>query len=173
MKTDCIEAFDLDLTLKDASSDPSIRPTRRMIAAACIGVGPEDAYYSVRELREAVEWIHEGEPAGKRKLTTILSAPCDDFQRCIYYALAGKGIVLILDDLQWLEEVLQARGKLAGELLRNKRPMLPLVSPYVASEPDGPVGRFDVDFEIGPSWSFDPGPDYEAFDRVVDPKLSL
>jgi len=26
MKTDCIEAFDLDLTLKDASSDPSTRP---------------------------------------------------------------------------------------------------------------------------------------------------
>ena len=97
MKTDCIEAFDLDLTLKDASTDPIIRPTRRMIAAACIGMGPEDAYYSVRELREAIEWIHEGEPSGKRKLTQILGNQCDDFQRCIYYALAGKGIVLILD----------------------------------------------------------------------------
>ncbi|MGR6331280.1 hypothetical protein ACU5AX_19635 [Sphingomonas sp. XXL09] len=172
MKTDCIEAFDLDLTLKDASTDPIIRPTRRMIAAACIGMGPEDAYYSVRELREAIEWIHEGESSGKRKLTQILGNQCDDFQRCIYYALAGKGIVLILDDLLWLEGVLEARGRFAGELFRMKRPTMPLVSPYVAAEPDGPVGRFDTGFEIGASWSFDPGPGYDAVDHVIDPKLS-
>lgn len=171
MKTDCIEAIDLDLTLKEASVDPDIRPTRRMIATACIGLGPEDAYYSVRELREAIEWIHAGEPAGKRKLTTILGNRCDDFQRCIFYALAGKGIVLILDDLLWLEGVLEARGRFAGQLMRMKRPVAPLFSPYIEAEPDGPVGRFDPDFEIGASWSFDPGPGYEAFDRMAGREL--
>lgn len=173
MKMDGIEPFDLDLTLKDASLDPNVRVSRRIVAGICIGMPFEDAYYSVRELREAIEWIHEGEPKGKAKLTTILGNQCDDFQRAIYYALAGKGIVLILDDLLWLEELLNIRGEFAGELHRMKRPTMPLISPYVAAEPDGPVGRFDADFEIGASWSFDPGPGYLAHDQVVDPKLSL
>ena len=48
------ERFDLDITLRDAALDSEIRPTRRMIANASIGMHVEDAYYSVRELREAV-----------------------------------------------------------------------------------------------------------------------
>ena len=172
MKMDGIEPFDLDLTLKDASLDPNVRVSRRIVAGICIGMPFEDAYYSVRELREAIEWIHAGEPAGKRRLTTILGNRCDDFQRCIFYALAGKGIVLILDDLLWLEGVLEARGRFAGQLMRMKRPVAPLFSPYVEAEPDGPVGRFDPDFEIGASWSFDPGPGYEAFDRMGAPKFA-
>ena len=46
--------FDLDITLRDAALDEQNRPTRRMIANAAIGMHVEDAYYSVRELREAV-----------------------------------------------------------------------------------------------------------------------
>ena len=46
--------FDLDVTLRDAALDEQNRPTRRMIANAAIGMHVEDAFYSVRELREAV-----------------------------------------------------------------------------------------------------------------------
>ena len=62
-----LDHFDLDVTLRDAAIDEQNRPTRRMIANAAIGMHIEDAFYSVRELREAVSWIHEGEPGGKRK----------------------------------------------------------------------------------------------------------
>ena len=51
------ERFDLDITLRDAALDADNRPTRRMIANAAIGIDVEDAYYSVRELREAVSKI--------------------------------------------------------------------------------------------------------------------
>jgi len=151
------DRFDLDITLRDASLDPSNPPSQRMIAAAAIGMDVEDAYYSVRELREAVSWVHEGELGGKRKLAAILSNEgSDDFQRCIYYCLAGRGVVDMLDDLTWLEGLLEHRGRIAGKLMRAKIRMMPLVSPYVAKEPDGPVGVIDEDFRQGPSWWLDP-----------------
>lgn len=59
-KTVFHDRFDLDITLRDASLDADNRPTRRMIANAAIGMHVEDAYYSVREVREAVSWVHEG-----------------------------------------------------------------------------------------------------------------
>jgi hypothetical protein len=151
------DRFDLDVTLRDASLDPEERPTRRMIAAAAIGMEVEDAYYSVRELRETVYWVHEGEIGGKARLAAILSNDgTDDFQRCVYYALAGRGVVEMLDDLMWLEDLLERRGRVAGKLLRARIRTMPLVDPYVAKEPDGPVGEVPADFTQGPSWYLDP-----------------
>jgi len=40
--------FDLDIALRDASCDLNVLPTRRAIAALCIGVGVDDAYFSVQ-----------------------------------------------------------------------------------------------------------------------------
>ncbi|WP_337847820.1 hypothetical protein [Sphingomonas sp.] len=152
-----LDHFDLDVTLRDAAIDEQNRPTRRMIANAAIGMHVEDAFYSVREVREAVSWIHEGEPGGKRKLASILSNPNgDDFQRCIYFCLAGRGVVDMLDDLMWLEDLLEARGRIAGDIYRRKIRARPLVPPYVADEPDGPVVAAAEDFRQGRSWWADP-----------------
>ena len=149
--------FDLDVTLRDASLDPHTRPTRRMIAGASLGMCVEDAYFSVRELREAVQWVHEGEIAGKKRLAAILGNDgADDFQRCIYFCLAGRGVVSMLDDLEWLEDLLERRGRIAGEQKRLKETVMPLVNPYVADAPDGPLVRMDGNFEQGPSWWADP-----------------
>ncbi|AOH87143.1 hypothetical protein AWL63_23530 (plasmid) [Sphingomonas panacis] len=149
--------FDLDITLRDAALDADNRPTRRMIANAAIGMNVEDAYYSVRELREAVSWVHEGVPAGKSKLAEILANDgADDFQRCIYFCLAGRGVVTMLDDLEWLEDLLERRGRIAGEVMRQKGSRMPLTNPYVADAPDGPLVRVESDFVQGPSWWADP-----------------
>jgi hypothetical protein len=151
------DLFDLDITLRDAALDAENRPTRRMIANAAIGMHVEDAYYSVREVREAVSWVHEGIPAGKLKLAAILANDgADDFQRCIYFCLAGRGVVGMLDDLEWLEDLLERRGRVAGEQKRLKATMMPLTNPYVADVPDGPMIKLDAEFEQGPSWWTDP-----------------
>lgn len=148
-----LEPFDLDVTLRDAALDDQNRPTRRMLANAAIGMHVEDAYFSVRELREAVSWIHEGETGGKRKLSSILgSSAGDDFQRCIYFCVAGRGVVEMLDDLMWLEDLLEARGRVAGDVHRRKIRARPLVTPYVADEPDGPIVSANEDFKQGRSW---------------------
>jgi hypothetical protein len=148
--------FDVEIALRDAAVEPHVRPTRRAIANLCLGAGLEDAYYSVRELREAIALIHGGERRGRRKLADILSNRCDDFQRALYYALAGRGVVLVIDDLLWLEELLRQRSEAAAALLAKGGRMMPLVNPYVAEAPDGPVLAFSPDFELGPSWYLDP-----------------
>lgn len=148
--------FDLDVALRDEALAPDNRPTRRAIANLAIGMEVEDAYYSTRELREAVSWVHEGTAGGKAKLTQILGNRCDDFQRALYYALAGRGVVLMLDDLLWLEGLLEARGRVAASARRAKVAAMPLAEPYVAKEADGPVGVFGTDFVQGPSWWLDP-----------------
>ncbi len=131
--------FDLDITLRDAALDMENRPTRRMIANAAIGMHVEDAYYSVLKLAEILG--NDG---------------ADDFQRCIYFCLAGRGVVSMLDDLEWLEDLLERRGRIAGEQKRLKETVMPLVNPYVADAPDGPLVRMDGNFEQGPSWWADP-----------------
>ncbi len=65
----------------------------------------------------------------------------------------------MLDDLFWLEEILEARGRVAGEMHRLKVRARPLVNPYVADEPDGPVVADSEEFRQGRSWWADPGLD--------------
>lgn len=147
--------IDLDIPLRDAGCDVSLSPTRRMIANAAIGVAPDDAYYSTRELRDAVDWVNNCEPDGKKRLTRILATPCDDFQRCLYFCLAGRGVAQMLEDLDWLETLTLARAQAANRLFREKARVLPLVNPYVAECPDGPLIDAKVEFVEGPSWYLD------------------
>ena len=68
-----------------------------------------------RRRRAGLRSFHEGIPAGKGKLSEILANDgADDFQRCIYFCLAGRGVVAMLDDLEWLEDLLERRGRVAG-----------------------------------------------------------
>ncbi len=148
-------AFDLDITLRDAAVDELLRPTRRMLANASIGMEPTDAYYSTRELREAVEIVHAGKADAKIRLTNILATGCDDYQRCLYFSLAGRGVVQMMEDLEWLEDLLGARARLSEQRFREKEPTIPCNRPYVSAEPDGPlIARGD--FSEGPSWYLDP-----------------
>lgn len=150
-----IGKFDLDITLRDAGTDDRISPTRRMIANAAIGVAPEDAYYATRELREAIDWVHACEPDGKQRLARILATPCDDFQRCLYFCLAGRGVIQMLEDLEWLEALALARAQAAIALFRSAAASMPLVNPYVAECPDGPLVDASANFTEGPSWYLD------------------
>ena len=148
--------FDLDIALRDASLDEHNRPTRRSLAGASIGVESFDAYYSAQELFEALQAVHEGVPLAKRKLTQVLSCQCDDYQRCLYYTLAGRGVIQMLDDMEWLLDLLQARCRLSAELFRAGNNPVLQVNPYVSAEPDGPVPSRGSDFEQGSSWFLDP-----------------
>ena len=151
-----IGSFDLDIQLSDEALDERNTPTRRMIANASIGVDPSDAYYSTRELREVVQEVHHGTPGGKKRLSSVLSTECDDYQRCLYFCLAGRGIVKIMDDLEWLEAVLRARAQVGGRTRRDGGHTIPLVNPYVSARPDGPLVSAISEFTEGPSWYLDP-----------------
>jgi len=151
-----INRFDLDITLRDASVDLANSPEQRALAGLSIGMDVEDSYFATVELREAVEWVHEGVPGAKLKLLMILGNECDDYQRGLFYSQAGRGVVQMLDNLMWLEGLLKARGKIAGKLAKRRVATMPLVNPYVAKEPDGPIVKPDRDFKQGASWYLDP-----------------
>lgn len=151
-----IGAFDLEITLRDAALDEANRPTRRMLANACIGVDPFDAYYASLELFEALQAVHEECADAKAKLARILSTRCDDFQRCLYYSLAGRGVVQMLADLEWLFLILSGRAKISAKLLRHGGNVQTARSPYIGDEPDGPITTANPDFELGASWFLDP-----------------
>lgn len=151
--------FDLDIVLRDASCDAEVLPVRRAIAALCIGMDVNDAFYSVRELREAVTLVLNDAEGGREKLVRILANRCDDFQRALYYALAGRGVVAMLEALDWLSALLVARGRVAGSLSRSRITRKPLQSPYVSEEPDGPIVSGDAGFRLGRAWSVERGAD--------------
>ena len=155
-KTFKLGKFDLDIALRDASLDELNRPPRRSLANASIGVESFDAYYAARELFETLEAVHEGKSGAKRKLSQVLSCPCDDFQRNLYYTVAGRGVIQMLDDLEWLLDLLQARCSLSGEFFRSGQYPVLQVNPYVSAEPDGPTPAGNADFEQGASWFLDP-----------------
>lgn len=139
--------IDIDTVLFDALKDSVHRLERRAIAALSIGTDANEAYYSVVELRDAVEMVGNRHPEGRERLGRILGTRCDDYQRAIYYALAGRGASHMLADLEWLAAILEARGSVAREY-----PVSAPISPYVSSEPDGPVGCFSPSFPLGSSW---------------------
>ena len=151
-----IPSVDLDIALRDAGVDEMNRATRRSLANASIGVEAFDAYHSARELFETLEALHEGERGAKRKLTQVLSCGCDDYQRCLYYTLAGRGVLQMLDDLEWLLDLLKARCEISASLFRAGALPQVQVNPYVSAEPDGPVPARGSDFEQGASWFLDP-----------------
>lgn len=155
MKID-IGRFDLDIQLRDEAVNERNSPVQRMLANAVIGVEPYDAYYAVRELRENLKSVFEGDPGAKARLARLLSNECDDLQRCLYYQVAGRGVVQMLDAMEWLEDILNARALLCGDLLRSKKPLAIMLNPYVAPEPDGPIVSPAADFREGASWYLDP-----------------
>ena len=122
-----------------------------MLAAASLGLDIDDAYYAARELADAVRLVHEGVPGAKAKLTALLGNRCDDYQRCLYFCLAGRGVVAMLDDLDWLVRLLHARGAIFREQRQRRWSHASVVDPYVAKEADGPVCAIG-EFEQGASW---------------------
>lgn len=148
--------FDLDIHLRDEALNERNTPAMRMVANASIGVDPHDAYYSVRELREAISDVFQGEIGAKKRLAGVLSTQCDDYQRCLYYALAGRGIVQMLETFDWLVEILASRAVVSADMRRAKNFPAALVNPYVSAEPDGLLVSASADFQEGPSWYLDP-----------------
>lgn len=149
----CGEAVDIDLGLKEVRDNPDLNWTIRALAGHSIGIDPEDGFLAARELREAICWAVDGRPEGKRRLAAILGCNGDDYQRALYYSLAGRGPVGMIDDLDELVKLMQARSDAAHEAIVRELGVVVADAPYrFFDEADGPLGRFDPDFAFGAAW---------------------
>ena len=104
------------------------------------------------ELVEAVRLMVGGNPQGKIDLARILGKTGNDYQRCLWYAVAGRGALTVAADLHWLTGILATRaevwlGQKGWDRAVTKQP-----DPYVTDRPEGPVGRFRSSFELGTHW---------------------
>ena len=145
--------LEIDEVLLQVRDDPCEHWGMRALAGHSVGMPPEDGFLAARELHEAVCWAVEGRPEGKKRLAGILGCRGDDYQRSLFYSVAGRGPVGMLDDLRRLVVLMQARSDAAHEASSRGFGVKASVEPYrFFDEADGPLGLFDPDFDFGPAW---------------------
>ena len=148
----CDEPFDIDAELKDIADCDHEQNSLRVLALLSIGLPAEEAFLLCRELLETVQWSANDQPAGKRRLAALLGSQENDYQRALYYALAGRGAIAMLVDLQRLAHVLGSRYLLSSAAGNHGVQITQPFNPYLTDQPDGPLGTFDPDYTLSDIW---------------------
>jgi hypothetical protein len=151
-ETNWTRDLDLDLGLIEIRDCADEHWTLRALAGASVGVDPEDAFSAAAELAEAVNSLMAGLDMAKVALATILGGRGNDYQRCLWYALAGRDPLGTAVDLGRLVEVLDARRALACKAAATGTGVAVARDPYVTDVADGPLGVFSPQFTLGPQW---------------------
>ncbi len=138
MKKFICDPVDPDLILKDLAMEHPSNEMRAM-ANLTIGMGIDEAYYSVQELREAISLLDQNQFLGKAPLSEILSADCRDYQRAIFFCLAGRGLSKMLKLLTEFEQALETRGRVDRSLGVQGIEARALRDPYISEFAFGPV----------------------------------
>ncbi len=132
------DPVDPDLILRDLACEHPSNEMRAM-ANLTIGIGIGDAYYSARELREAVSLLVQNQFLGTAPLSEILSADCRDYRRAIFFCLAGRGLSKMLELLTEFEQALETRGRVDRSLREQGNKAVALRYPYTSDFAFGPV----------------------------------
>jgi hypothetical protein len=116
-------------------------------------VDPEDALSAASELSRAVDGLMAGHAGAKATLAAVLGGRGNDYQRCLWYMLAGRDPLGTAVDLGRLVELLGGRAALARDAAVNGSGVSVESDPYVTDQADGPLGVFPADFTLGVHWS--------------------
>lgn len=152
MQEDWLTGLNVDLGLMEVRDDVDEQWERRALAGASVGVDPQSALTRAHELASAIDLLIAGSPLGKIGLAGILSSDENDYQRCLWYALAGRHPFSVATDVRWLVGLLRARAEQWAQAIETGRQVTKAPSPYVSDRADGPVGDFAADFALGPQW---------------------
>lgn len=148
----CDEPFDIDAELNEIADCDHEQNSLRVIALLSIGLPADEAFLRCRELLETVQSSASDLPAGKRRLAALLGANENDYLRAVYYALAGRGAIAMLADLQRLTNVLESRYLLSIAAHNDGVELCQPFNPYLTDKPDGPLGTFDPDYTLSDIW---------------------
>ena len=142
------ECFNVDLGLIDVRDNVEEPWCLRALAGHSVGMPLEDGYLASAELLDAFEWMLSGRAEGKAKLTCILFAPCNDYQRALYYCLAGRESFGVIADLPRLVALMKARLELGREAEDKEWGLNKAHEPYLSEGPDGPLDPNDTGFAL-------------------------
>lgn len=151
--SDWTKNIELDLGLMAVRDSSDEQWTYRALAGASVGVAPEEAYSAARELSDVVNGMMAGVDGCKAALATILGGRGNDYQRCLWYSLAGSDPLGNAVDLGCLVALLDRRRKLASEAAAAMTGAKIEHDPYVTDDVDGPLGVFPSKFKLGTQWS--------------------
>src|SRR3546814_19423454 len=84
-----------------------------------MGIGGVAGVRAVLVLCEAMNRIVRGEDDGKRRLAEILGRDGDDYQRCLWYSVAGRDPLAVATCFSELEKLMAARASLWVETSRS------------------------------------------------------
>lgn len=152
MASNCHDPVNLDTGLIEIAETDHEQNTMRVIALLSVGMPVEDGFLSCRELLEVIHWCVEGLPDGKRRLAQLLGNDCNDYQRAVYYALAGRGAIGMLTDLKRLTDVMETRYLYSVAVEQSEMAQRVPENPYTTDKADGPLGVFDPNFTMSPLW---------------------
>src|SRR3546814_3316108 len=107
-----LEGIDVDAALYDMRDDDTQAWEVRALAGASIGIEPIAGLRAGIELSTAMERIVRGENDGKAQLASILGRAGDDYQRCLWYTVAGRDPLAVATSFGELEQLLAARAML-------------------------------------------------------------
>lgn len=147
-----LEGIDVDAALLDIRDDDSQSWDLRALAGASVGIDPIGGFRSVLELHDAVELIVRGEVEGKKRLARILGRTGDDYQRCLWFTVAGRDPLSVATGFNELEKLMAARATMWLEASRRGLDPTKLDNPYWTTRPEGPRGLFGDDFALGEHW---------------------
>ena len=123
--------IDIDLGLAEVRDCCDEHWTMRALAGASVGVDPEDALVATSELSGAVDGLLAGHPEAKQALAAILGGCGNDYQRCLWYNLAGRDPLGTAVDLARLVELLAARAQLARDAAVGGSGVTIAPNPYI------------------------------------------
>jgi hypothetical protein len=144
--------IDLELGLTEIRDCVDEQWTLRALCGASVGVDPEEAHGAAFELSEVVNGLMVGSQSAKASLAVILGGRGNDYQRCLWYSVAGRDPLGSAVDLDRLVKILGRRREFARAAARCSSGVTLTADPYVTDDVDGPLGRFSSDFTLGRQW---------------------
>ena len=143
-----LDAINVDTALIDAAEHEFTHPVLKVFLLLSIGTDPEAAYDAAEELASALNQLARDETVAKHRLAQILGRPGRDYQRALFYSVAGRGIYSNAAQLNALVPLLQARRDVWASMTQAGRPVSTQGQSYLAPAGEGPQGTFNPDFEL-------------------------
>jgi hypothetical protein len=147
-----IFGINVDATLIETRDNEDLPWENRALAGASVGVDPVAGLQAVTELETALNAVLRGDYAGKSALARILSATSCDYQRALWYNLAGRHPLTVASALGGLRKMMNARAEMW--LMADRLGLQPTREPdaYFTNRQEGPRGIFSGAFSLGSHW---------------------
>ena len=145
---DFMDDIDLDSALEDLAQDCRATTVLRMMALLSIGTDPYKAWAAAAELAAAIGELDRSEAAAKQKIAAILARRGWDYQRGLFYIMAGRGLYANGSELSRLLRLLEARRRILDYALAGGHCPKPTVLAYRDKGGEGPRGTYDAAFDL-------------------------